>query len=55
MTKPTGDTRNAAGLPDADKPDTRVVPLVARRASQPKLVLLRSGGGNDDDAGPSAA
>lgn len=55
MTKPKGDTPNAAGLRDADKPESRVVPLFARRSPPRKQALPCDGAGNDDDPGPSAA
>lgn len=55
MTKPTGDTPNAARSGDTDKPDGRVVPLFARRWPQRKQALPCDGAGNDDDPGPSAA
>jgi hypothetical protein len=55
MTKPTGDTPNAVGARDADKPDARVVPLFARRAPPREQALPCGGASNDDDPGPSAA
>ncbi|MBX9843390.1 MAG: hypothetical protein K2Z80_16435 [Xanthobacteraceae bacterium] len=52
MTKPIGNTPNAVELRDADKPDSRVVPLFERRSPPRKRALPCD---DDDDPGPSAA